>query len=247
LKLDNSKNVAVVLDFDGTLIPIKKPVMVAVDTQATPLSARPELDAMRELYSHRLHGGLLTPKEERSWFLRTLDIYAKHRLHMKEVRRALSDIRLKPGVKKTLLQLREINVPVAIVSYSVRQFVEIVLRNNRALHLVDKIYAAVLIIDAADGRTCDYRPSTVVLPTLKGVWSRNFAYRHDVPKGNILAVGDTYGDRFLGSRKCNRLGLVTGADSYAHLHQHMGKIIVNPHGFHEAGDWLFERIAHLRR
>lgn len=238
-------DVGVALDFDGTLIFLHQALVMLLDTKGLTPEGTEVMRVLREKFLPKFHSGTITPADERAWLEGSVRTYIRFGLDMRRIRETLAGVRLKPGVLECLRRLSETGVPVGIVSYGCRQFIELVLRSNRARRYVDRIYAMDLSF-AGDGRLIGFNPITTVTPTSKGIWSRHFAREFGIPKKNLLAVGDTHGDRFLGSLKKNRLGIVIGADSPRKLREVMGEIRDGA-DFGPATEWLFERIERFRR
>lgn len=240
------QDVGVVLDFDGTLTSITKPLIMLVDKKASPLAARPELDAMRERFHDKLHAGNLSTRNEREWFVRTIELYAEYRMPIDDAYAAVADVPVKKCVGAFLKRMHDIGVPVAIVSFGVAEFIDRVLELNGGLgRYVDRVYATRLTVDQATGLVVGYDPDSVVVPADKGKWSRKFAAEMGIPKENLIAVGDSYGDRHLGSRKELRLGLASDASRVAHLKDFMGHVIVSDDCFCDAAKWIDAKIKEL--
>lgn len=236
---------AVVLDFDGTCTRKSAGSLFKIMDESGGLN--PEcLQKARDLRSHyfsRAHDAKLklNEKDTYDWFSKTMDLYLESGLTMAKIREIMSQVQLRSGLKDCLRLLEERDVPVAIISYGVHQFIEEALRANQVLHLVSEIYAAKLKINSESGLVTSFYPNTAVFPYNKGGFSRIFAKKHDVPLHRILAVGDSGGDAELGHLKENRLGLAADNKEKKTLKQYMGEVIV-AESFVPAQFWLLRKI-----
>lgn len=242
-KRKTNKKYAVVFDFDGTLTNVKDALVKLVDQGAMPKKALRELDALRAKYFTPTMAGHLTPEQQDHWLAGTFDVYVRYGLTLPEAYKAIDHVDMRHGVRLCLSELRKAGVPVAIVSYGVRQFIRRVLSRQGLFNgSFDAICAADLSVDPVTRTVIGYRQDTLVIPANKGDWSRRFADAHGVPYGNLLAVGDTHGDATLGHLKENRLGLAASEEDAAKLRACMGEVHVTD-TFHSVSGWLFDRMG----
>ena len=240
------KKRVVVFDFDGTLThkpPKGKSLFVAIDEGV--LSPEGQA-AQQKLFNHyiaKAQTGTMTAGEDEAWLLQSIENYILYGVTPEKARAALAAVVLRPGVIECLEMLRQEQIPVAIVSYGIAPLIELVLeRHNIAVPgLIHKVYAARLTAHPERGYT-GYDRSTVVLQSTKGDWSRHFADLHDVPHADILAVGDTGGDRRLGHLKKNRLAIAGDAAHAKEISPFMGRVIVTD-DFHPVTAWLRSKIG----
>ncbi len=238
---------AVVFDFDGTATNVKDALVKLVDQRAVPKQALKELDALREKYFTPTMAGGLGPDQQAQWLTGTFDVYIRHGLKMPEAYRAIDHVDLRHGFRRCLAMLREEGVPVAIVSYGVRQFIRRVLAQQGLIEdTFDAVCAAELIVDPITRTILGYRPETMVIPANKGDWSRRFADAHGVPHDRILAVGDTRGDATLGHLRENRLGIAADAKEAEAIEEAFGEVLVT-RDFGDVTDRLFEKMGRTRR
>lgn len=236
------KKWAVVLDFDGTLIPKSYGSLYdVIDSNGgvTP-ECREKAVKMRSHYLALMHAGKLSPKHQEKWLTDSLDLYIKSGLSISKMREILSRVELRPGVRDCFLQLKARGIPVAVISYGVYQFIEEVLRRHDLMHLVDKIYSAHLKINSR-GRVVGFRKETFIFSFNKGNCSKEFADKHGVPHENILAVGDSSGDRELGYLRAHRLGIAESIEEKERLLSIAGRVLVTK-DFDPAADWLLHKI-----
>lgn len=235
-----SKTWAVVLDFDGTLTPKSWVSLFNVVDKSgcLPKDIADQGLAMRERYLPKMKAGGLTRQEEYQWFDETIALYVRAGLTMEKIKEVLAPVKIRNGVNKFLDFIKTYNVPVAIVSYGVKQFISAVLDNNIAV--VDEIYSADLIV-SENGLVTGYHPKTAVFPYTKGDFSRQFADCHGVPHENILAIGDSGGDATLGHLKENRLGIAKDEQEEKKLEQFMGGVVVTEN-FEPVCDWVWNKI-----
>lgn len=234
---------AVVFDFDGTLIPKSYGSLYdVVDSNGGVTNdCHKKAVEMRKFYLAMSHQGKLTKKHQRKWLVDSLALYIDSRLTLSKIGKVLSGVRLRPGVKECLLELRARQIPVAIVSYGVVQFIDAVLRENGMRHLVQRIYSADLETDDS-GLVTGFLENTFIFPFNKGAASREFADCCGVAYGNILAVGDSpSGDRQLGFLKQNRMGIAGDEGQKERLLAVMGTAVVTE-SFDPATKWLLEKI-----
>jgi len=194
-----------VCDFDGTFIS-KSTISLfdVMDKESLTKEAKIKAVALRDKYLPKALSGTMTQKEGCEWLEETIKLYIESKLTKRKIRDILSKIRLREGVVEFLTFLHAKRLPVAIISYGVVEFIKEVLMFNEVLHLVDKIYATKLIIDNDSDLVIGYIPETYVLPDNKDEFSRAFADIHSTSYDNILAVGDSGGDKKLGHLKENR-------------------------------------------
>ncbi len=233
---------AVVFDCDGTLTTKEiRSLMYCVDSGTLSEQARERGMAMRRRYLPLAQAGTMTAAEEADWLRGTLQLYIDDGLTMDRIRASLAGVPLRPGAAECLRLLHAHGIPVAVVSYGVRAFVEAFLEANGIGRCVNDIYSAVLEPAGPDGRFSSYRPDSFVFPSNKGLWSRRFAWAQRVPKENLFAVGDSLGDRRLGFRKERRLGIAKDAAEAALLAPHMGRVVISD-SFEPVTAWLKEEL-----
>lgn len=233
----------VVLDCDGTLTP-KSLVSFfkVVDTRALPPEAEPDFNVLRERYIPLASVGKLSAELQEEWLAETFEIYIRHKLTrvgwMEAISRALA---WRPGALKTLAALRFYRVPTAIVSYGSTDFIEHALVLGGADECVREIYATRMRHDA-DGLVVGYDRDTFVTQDNKGAWSRRFAEAYGIPLENLLAVGDTAGDRHLGHLQENRFGIAKDEEERGKIAPYMGETVVSD-DFSEAAAWLSDKLG----
>ena len=235
-----------VFDFDGTITlkpPKGKSLFVALDEGVLPPEGR---KAQKELYNQfipKARAGTMTSSEDEVWLLESVKNYIRYGLTIEKARGALENIPIRSGVRECLEMLRREGVPTAIVSHGVAPLVELVLElhNIPVPELIHKVCAMRLITHPELGFT-GYDKGTVVLPSTKGEWSRHFADLHGVPHDNILAVGDTSGDRLLGHLKENRLAIADDEAHAAAIAPFMGEVILTD-DFSPVTAWLRSKMG----
>lgn len=239
-------DVGVTFDFDGTLLPIAQALNYLIDSKALPPEGVKVMEKVRETYLPKALAATLTPYEEVFWIEETVRTYVRFGLNEKDIVRTIAEARLKPGAHECLARLHAEKIPVAIISYGCRQFVQQALRVNCVEDYVDRVYAMDLHFNES-GTIVGYNPETTVTPTFKGVWSRQFARELGVPCTGLISVGDGFhGDRRLGSRRKNRLLLMSeGRPPEGHA-KYFGAVR-DGSTFYPATEWLFERIERLRQ
>lgn len=231
----------VVLDFDGTLTPKKLgSLFKVVDTRALPPEAEPDFKVLRDKYIPLAEVGKLSPEIQLEWLAETFEIYIRHGLTRAGWMSAITTaIAFRPGALGTLAALESANVPTAIISYGATDFIE------HALMLGDvsvtEICATRMRHDPT-GLVTGYDRSTFVTQENKGEWSQRFADKHGIPLENLLAVGDTAGDRYLGHLKERRFGLVADEAERAKVAPHMGETAVSD-DFGPARAWLSRHLG----
>lgn len=197
---------------------------------------------MRKYYLARANQGKLTKNDQERWLVDSLALYIEAGLTLSQIEKILGTVKLRMGVKECLKELRRRQIPVAVVSYGVYQFIDAVLRANGVRYCVDKIYSAQLTTDES-GLVNGFSRHTFVLPHTKGKFSRNFADRHFVRYDNILAVGDSpSGDRLLGYLKKNRLGIAGDPAKKERLLTVMGSAVVTD-DFRPVTEWILEKVS----
>jgi hypothetical protein len=233
-----------VLDNDGTQTPKAYGSLLAVvSREAMPPDSLPEFQAMVARYAPKAKLGLLTPPEELQWLVEHLDMFVRYGLDVRKAKDALIQVRHRPGLNEFLQRVKAVGIPVADVSYGCADFLEWQLLCNAASGLVDKVYAARLRLDA-HGTVIGHEPSTYVLPSNKGLWSRLFALEHGIAPEHLIAVGDGPGDRHLGHARVNRFGLAKDEEERLELEPYFGEVVV-AESFDPVFEW-FERRTGIK-
>ena len=235
---------AVVLDFDGTLIPPSYGSLYdVIDTHGMSRKYHRRAEKMRNHYLAKAAETGLTRAEQKQWFADTVALYADAGLTAGEIDRTLSGVQFRDGVGTCLLGLRAYGIPVAIVSYGIEQFIRAALVWRGLDFLIDNVYSTRLTFDAY-GKVVGFDPKTSVYPFNKGAFSRRFADVHGVPYRNILAVGDSpSGDRLLGHLKENRFGLARTEEGRKKLLEVMGDVAIDAQSFAPATEWLLKKVS----
>jgi len=233
----------VVLDFDGTLTPKSLGSLFrVVDTHALPPEAEPDFKVLRERYNPLAETGKLSAELQQEWLAETFEIYIRHRLTREAWQLAIaSALTLRPGSVGALVALHAAGVPTAIVSYGSIDFIEHALEIEGIDELVSEIYATRMRHDAA-GLVVGYDRETFVTQENKGEWSLRFAEAHGILPENLLAVGDTAGDRYLGHLKEHRFGIAKDEADREKIAPYMGETAVSD-DFHDARAWLSARLG----
>lgn len=233
----------VVLDCDGTLTPKSLgSLFKVVDTRALPPEAEPDFKVLRERYIPLAEVGKLSPELQLEWLAETFEIYMRHRLTRDAWRLAIaSSVTFRPGAVGALVALHAAGIPVAIVSYGSVDFIEHALEIEGVEDLVTEIYATRMRHDAA-GVVVGYDRATFVTQENKGDWSLRFAAAYGIPPENLLAVGDTAGDRYLGHLKENRFGIAKDEAERLKIAPYMGETVVAD-DFAAARAWLSARLG----
>lgn len=245
--MSSSAKCGVIFDLDGTLTNKGPSVWATIDKHAVSDECRGTLDRLRERYLKPAIDGTLSTQGEMDWLIRTLDAYVDDGLTSDGMDQALQDVRLRAGVIDCLNLLEAHGVPVAVVSYGVAQAISGILAGNglsSGHSLFGAIFAARLTGVKQEVRTVytGYDIASLVIPSNKGGWSRNFALRHGIDPEDLLAVGDSGGDRFLCEKKSNRLGLAGDPAEAAKLQRFMGTVVVTD-GFAPVTEWLKIRLG----
>lgn len=241
--MSRNRRHAVVLDFDGTVL--RKPnqsVFHLIKTRAG-LSdqAAERITEVQRTYIDKAIAGQLSRIEERQWLEREARLWINDGLTTTAAARALADSRVRRYVGECLVWLKQRRIPVAVVSFGIRPFIQMVLHAHGLGDLVDRVYALELTVDFRTGRYTGFLPDTMVTPSTKGTWSHKFARRHGVPLDRLLAVGDTRGDRQLGHLKSNRFGLAMDEEEAERILPFFHQVAVTE-DFRPAWTWLKRRI-----
>ncbi|MEK9151937.1 MAG: HAD-IB family phosphatase [Patescibacteria group bacterium] len=236
----------VVFDIDGTFTPKKPDDLVSlvnrVNRQASlPAAVQKELEDTRNLYHVRALNGVLPADAQQEWMRDTLDLYARHGLSLPRARAVIRNIPLRSGITACLEMLRRAEIPAAVISFGVADFVDEYLRHHGIDRLIDRVYAARLREDE-HGVCSGYDASSIVVPANKGEASRHFADMHGVPYGCLLAVGDSGGDMHLGHARDNRLLIACSAEEAAALARFAGETVVCD-DFSPVTHWLKTKLG----
>lgn len=240
------RSCGVVMDFDGTLTSksVGGVLRVVEDAGGLPEPWHEKSRVLRDSMMARASAGKLSDGEEREWFNKNIQYWEEGKVTLATMRGIYADVKLRDGVRGALWFLKQRKVSVAIVSFGIRDAIEMILQANGALEYVSAIYAARLIADPRDGfggRVLGYDRATVVFPSQKGACSRQFARERGIPLGNLFAVGDSGGDRYLGYYKRNRVALARDKQEGDRFRRFMGEVIVTE-SFHPVTEWLIEAM-----
>lgn len=230
-----------VFDFDGTCIPKSLKSLFNILDKELPQELVLKAQNLRAKYIKKAVRGKLTLEEEQKWYFDTIGIYVEAELAFFQIQAAFENINLREGVAECFEFLRKNNVPIAIISYGVLQFIEAVLRANKALHLVSRIYSGQLKFGRQGGAVIGCDEKTIIFPSNKGRASRDFADTYGVPYESILAVGDSATDARLGYLKKNRLGIIENEAEKKELEKFMGAVLVSDN-FLPVRDWLAKKM-----
>ena len=232
-----------VFDFDGTCLPQKLGSVYNVADSNGALDEKNKLLAQktRSHFMKKIEKNSLTSADSRKWLLDCSKFYINSGLSLKKLEKILWGIELQDGLVDCFHYLKEHNIPITIVSFGLSQFIEVALKANNAHYFVSNIYAANLIVDA-NGLIVGLDPATMVLPGKeKGRFSRLFAKQHNVSCRNILAVGDSFIDAYLGFLRKNRLGITNSEEKKKILEKYMGEIVVTE-SFNPVLEWFKRKI-----
>jgi len=233
----------VVLDCDGTLTPKSLgSFFKVVDMRALPPEAEPDFKVLRDRYLPLAAASSLSPELQLEWLAETFEIYIRHKLTRAGWMEALARaIVWRHGAIETLAALHFFRVPVGIISYGSSDFIRHALVLAGADEWVKEIYATRMHHDR-DGLVVGYDRDTFVTQDNKGEWSRRFAEAHGIPLDNLLAVGDTAGDRHLGHLKENRFGIAMDEAEREKIASYMGTTVVAD-DFSAARAWLADKLG----
>lgn len=239
----NEKKV-VVLDCDGTITKKGNALIKVVVEHACPKSASDDMQVLREKNYAVMQEGFLTAEENRAWILEEIRVMTEHGVSVAAIKKALArtspHYAIRPGVYGALRKLHQRNVKVAIVSFGAYEFIAAMLATHGMSAFVDEIYALKFKVNQS-GAVIGHSEETMVIPENKGEWSRRFADKHGVPHENIIAVGDSQGDRFLGHHHELRLGLAAHPEEAAHIAPHFGQVVISE-TFDKAWDWISSHL-----
>src|SRR3989344_9406968 len=234
---------AVVVDFDNTLIrnslhfQVEESGILRKDLHA-------ELFGLRNQNLARLDE--LSDEESYNWAATASEVYVNSGLSMEDIEKVLEGVKLKEGVIEFIDFLGESNIPIAIISSGIDDFIKIVLRNYNLSFSVNEVFATKLITDFDDcGRSCGrirgFCSESVVTPGNKRDFSLCFSKTFQVPYESILAIGDSSFDRNLGYLKKNRLGVAETQEKAEKIRPFFGEVIVTDH-FASVQEWVMRKI-----
>jgi len=167
---------AVVFDFDGTLTPRSYiSLFDVVEKGVLSNDYLNEASALRSKYMPKAMNGIITHEEEIAWLTENINIFIKAETTMDQIRGTLEKVRLRSNVVDCMALLADKRIPIAVISYGIYQFIEIVLKNNHALPMVNSIYATKLEMNEETGMVAGFKPNTILLPRDKGIASAHFA------------------------------------------------------------------------
>ena len=231
-------NYVVIFDCDGTLIKRPYSLMSIVD-EALNESDRQVMNALRERYFPKIFSETLTVEEARELITLPISIYIGCGLTTVKIKKVLSKVSLRRKVEETFKFLNKQGIPIAIISFGIKQFIETVLEQQKVRKYISGIYAADLSIKKET--ICGYEPGTVVITENKGVFSEHFARQHGVPAKNILAIGDSMVDQNLGYFRYNRLGLAETEEEKQKIKKYFGEVVVTE-DFGPVLEWLKKKF-----
>lgn len=232
-----------VFDCDGTLISKSYGALFNVidGNGGVSREAHKKAEEIRKQYFAKIRAGCFGKADQEKWLVEMIELYMHYGLTFRKINYALRNVRVRPGVKECFRLLQEKNIPVAIISYGVADFIEALLKVNGLLKMVDKIYAADLLINC-QGELLGFYRGSAIYPDTKGEFSRRFADKHGVPYRNILAVGDSpHGDKKLGYLKANRFGIAKDENEKKRLAEVFGVTAVTE-DFRPVIEWILKKI-----
>lgn len=233
---------AVVFDFDGTLTPKHHVSLFNVVEQGV-LSEEylRKASVLRNKYLPKAMNGTIIHEEEVAWLDENINIFIEAKTTIEQIKDALKNVRLRSNVVDCMALLKYKRIPMAVISYGVWQFIEIVLQNNHALPLIDSIYATKLEIDKETGLVIGYNSNTILLPNQKGIASAHFAKSVRVQENGIFAIGDSLVDSLLGNLKENRFGIAEDEKQLERIKPVMGECAITQ-DFSPVISWLINKI-----
>ncbi len=240
--------IGVVFDLDGTLTPKRYYSLITVVDSVCifPDSMKDGMRVLRETYLAAVAKGAASPREEMELILLWLKAYIACGLKAKQWKRALRLVRLRQEAAETIMGLARNGIHVGIISFGVADFVECLLEQNGLGKYVSRVYAAKLITNPRSGAVISYCPDSVVCPFEKDKWSARFASEFGIKEERLFAVGDSSGDRTLGSFKELRLGIAESPREAKAISPFFGQVIVTE-GFAPVRKWLREQINRIER
>lgn len=244
----DSKRIGLVLDHDGTMTVQKiESAWVVVDSRCLRGMLKEKNQQIRKRYQALHEEGQLSRNDEIAWAKASARLYRKGNVTLSQVREALADVRYRHGLLDHLAYLRELDIPVAINSWGIREFIEILLEQHGATHLIDRISAASLVTDG--DRIVGIDEQTLVFPSNKGVRSLEFARIFGIPPKNLLAITDSPRDHRIGHLAKNRLGVTDKWSELETFRRHpkfATAVHLSPDGnFSPAANWVMKRLRQL--
>ncbi|MBI2627254.1 MAG: HAD-IB family phosphatase [Parcubacteria group bacterium] len=233
----------VVVDFDNTLISnslhyrVEESGILRKDLHA-------ELFGLRNQNLARLDE--LTDEESYNWAATAIEAYVNSGLSMEDIEKVLEGVKLKEGVVEFIDFLGESNIPLAIISSGIDDFIRIILRKHSLSFSINEVFATKLITDFNDfgrsyGRIRGFNSGSVVTPGNKRDFSLYFSEIFQVHRDSILAIGDSSFDRNLGHLKRNRLGVAETQGKAERIAPFFGEVIVTDH-FVSVQEWVMRKI-----
>lgn len=235
-----------VFDCDGTLTPRSKSLFEIIDQKLDSNYFQKSQELKKFYFSQIASRGHLLKKEERDWLFQSIELCRQSRFSESSIKHFIGAANLqeaifREGVGETLEFLKAEQVPVAIVSYGVADFIRAALAAADLSHLVAEIYAAKFLYGDCF-QIAGIKPGTEVFPSTKGKFSRNFAKRYRVPASRILAIGDARSDASLSPLKENRFGVAENKQDRKKLTAVMGETAA-VENFYPVLEWLAQKIG----
>jgi phosphoserine phosphatase len=241
------KRIGLVLDHDGTMtVQAIESAWVVEDNRCLRGMLKEKNQQIHKRYKTLYEEGRLSQSDEIAWAKASVDLYREGNVTLSQVREALADVRYRPGLLDHLAYLRELDIPISINSWGIREFIEIRLKQHGATHLIDRIDATSLVTDG--DRIVGIDEHTVVCPSNKGLKSLEFARTFDIPPKNLLAITDSPRDHRIGYRSINRLGVTDKRSDLALFRDHPAfahAVHLADERFDPAVNWVLERLLQL--
>lgn len=235
-----SDPIGVVFDFDGTLTPKEYGSLIkVVECACLPERWIKKCDKLRKTYFQNVSNSVL-PSLEKKLINVALRAYRECGLSRSAWRLALDGIKLRDGVAPKIRELTSRGIRVGIISFSVADFIEYVLEVNGLGGVVHRVDAALLIYNR-NSEVIGWKARSVVYPYTKNIWSAVFAKQFGIAADRLLAVGDSIGDRTLGSHKELRLGIARDENEASALVSYMGHVVVTE-DFGVVDKWINKKI-----
>lgn len=215
---------AIALDFCDTVTTTK--TIKWADDRLLGKSGIAEMQAIRERLLPKLEAGTITEQEMDDWTFRTFEIYAQERVTREQVVNAIRGLPLRDGLNELLQWARIMGIPVAIISGSCADFIDIALGNAGLRHLVTHVHATQLTYneDLVTGAQRD----TMVTNHNKGAWAKAFADKIGIPTRRLIGVGDSNNDLNLAGEDGHLIGITATEQASLKLKPRFNKVVVSP-------------------
>lgn len=220
------KTFALTIDFCETATP--EATLRWADKRLMNPDATAKMQALRDRLLPKLYAGSITREEMDDWMVKTFAIYAEQGVTREQIVMAMRGFPLREGFIDLLQWARLVDVPVAIISGSCTDFIDLALHNAGVRHLVTEVYSTNLTYDER-GKVTGVLGDSIVHNFTKGSLARRWAERCGIDTKRLIGLGDSNNDIDLAGEDGYLIGLVGNEARAKQLNGRFNHVVVSDH------------------